>query len=33
MESLFIDLEVKKKPMEAELYLEDLLKDSVLIEE
>jgi len=33
MESFFIDVEVKKKPMEAELYLEDLLKDSVLIEE
>ena len=33
MRSFFIDIEVKKKPIEAEVYLEDLLKDSVLIEE
>ena len=33
MESFFITVELKKSPAEAERYLEDLLKDSVLIEE
>jgi len=33
MRSFFITVDVKKKPMEAEKYLEDLFKDSVLVEE
>ena len=31
--SFFVTVEMKKTPMEAEIYLEDLLRDSVLVEE